>query len=88
VSGERKGLLGMSRTLLADRNIRVLAITGLISGVYIGMLNGVLQLFPASLGFGVATLGILQAVGNRFSGVAASIAQPIAGHLSDIHVGR
>jgi MFS family permease len=49
------------------------------------MLNGVLQLFPASLGFGVATLGILQAVGNRFSGVAASIAQPIAGHLSDIH---
>jgi MFS family permease len=75
----------MSRTLLADRNIRVLAVTGLISGVYVGMLNGVLQLFPASLGFGVATLGILQAVGNRFSGIAASIAQPIAGHLSDIH---
>ena len=75
----------MSRTLLADRNIRVLAVTGLISGVYIGMLNGVLQLFPASLGFGVATLGILQSVGNRFSGVAASLAQPIAGHLSDIH---
>ena len=82
---ERRGLLGMSRTLLADRNIRVLAVTGLISGVYIGMLNGVLQLFPASLGFGVATLGILQAVGNRFSGVAASVAQPIAGHLSDIY---
>jgi MFS family permease len=75
----------MSRTLLADRNIRVLAVTGLISGVYLGMLNGILQLFPASLGFGVATLGILQAVGSRFSGVAASIAQPIAGHLSDIH---
>ena len=85
MSGERSGLLGMSRTLLADRNIRVLAVTGLVSGVYIGMLNGVLQLFPASLGFGVATLGILQAAGNRFSGVAASIAQPIAGHLSDIH---
>jgi MFS family permease len=75
----------MSRALLADRNIRVLAVTGLISGVYVGMLNGVLQLFPASLGFGVATLGIMQAVGNRFSGIAASIAQPIAGHLSDIH---
>jgi len=75
----------MSRTILANRNIRVLAITGLISGVYIGMLNGVLQLFPASLGFGVATLGILQAVGNRFSGIAGSIAQPIAGHLSDIY---
>jgi len=75
----------MSRALLADRNIRVLAVTGLISGVYIGMLNGVLQLFPASLGFGVATLGILQSVGNRFSGVSASISQPIAGHLSDIY---
>jgi MFS family permease len=75
----------MSRTLLTDRNIRVLAVTGLISGVYVGMLNGVLQLFPATLGFGVAALGILQAVGNRFSGVAASIAQPIAGHLSDLY---
>jgi MFS family permease len=75
----------MSRTLLTDRNIRVLAVTGLVSGVYIGMLNGVLQLFPATLGLGVAALGILQAVGNRFSGVAASIAQPIAGHLSDLY---
>jgi len=85
VSREGTGLLGMSRALLADRNIRALAVTGLISGVYIGMLNGVLQLFPATLGLGVAALGILQAVGNRFSGVAASIAQPIAGHFSDIH---
>ena len=59
--------------------------TGLISGVYVGMLNGVLQLFPGSLGFGVAALGILQAVGNRFTGVAASIAQPIAGHFSDVY---
>ncbi|HYA55775.1 MAG TPA: MFS transporter [Nitrososphaerales archaeon] len=85
MSVERRGLLGMSRALLADRNIRVLAVTGLISGVYIGMLNGVMQLFPASLGFGVAALGILQSVGNRFSGVAGSISQPIAGHLSDIY---
>jgi len=80
-----KGLLGLSKTLLMDRNIRVLAVTGLISGVYIGMLNGVLQLFPGTLGFGVAALGVLQAVGNRFSGVSASIAQPIAGHLSDVY---
>jgi MFS family permease len=80
-----RGILRLSRSLLLDRNIRVLAITGLISGVYIGMLNGILQLFPGSLGFGVATLGILQAVGNRFSGLAASIAQPIAGHFSDIY---
>ncbi|MDA4119667.1 MAG: MFS transporter, partial [Thaumarchaeota archaeon] len=59
--------------------------TGLISGIYIGMLNVVLQLFPLSLGFGVAAVGILQALGNRFSGVAATIVQPIAGHYSDVH---
>jgi MFS family permease len=80
-----EGILSLSRTLLMDRNIRVLAVTGLISGVYIGMLNGVLQLFPGTLGFGVAALGVLQAVGNRFSGISASIAQPIAGHFSDVY---
>jgi MFS family permease len=79
------GIFGLSRTLLLNRNIRVIAITGLISGVYIGMLNVVLQLFPGSLGFGVAALGILQAIGNRFSGVAATVVQPFAGHYSDVH---
>ncbi len=80
-----RGIFGLSRTLLLNRNIRVIAITGLISGVYIGMLNVVLQLFPLSVGFGVAALGILQAVGNRFSGAAATIVQPLAGHYSDVH---
>jgi MFS family permease len=78
------GIFGLSGKLLLNRNIRVIAVTGLISGIYVGMLNGILQLFPLSLGFGVAALGILQAAGNRFSGVAASVAQPIAGHYSDI----
>ena len=80
-----RGIFGLSRSLLLDRNIRALALTGLVSGIYIGMLNGILQLFPGALGFGVATLGILQAVGNRFSGIAASLSQPIAGHLSDVY---
>jgi MFS transporter, DHA1 family, multidrug resistance protein len=79
------GVFGVSRTLLLDRNIRVLAITGLISGLYLGMLNVVLQLFPLSLGFSVAEVGLLQALGNRFSGAAATIAQPLAGHYSDVH---
>ncbi|HEV2138074.1 MAG TPA: MFS transporter [Nitrososphaerales archaeon] len=79
------GILGLSRALFLNRNIRIIAITGLVSGVYIGMLNVVLQLFPLSLGFGVAAVGILQALGNRFSGVAATIVQPIAGHYSDVH---
>lgn len=82
------GIFGLSRTLLLNRNIRVIAITGLISGIYIGMLNVVLQLFPVSLGFGVAALGILQSLGNRFSGVAATIVQPLAGHYSDVHTRR
>jgi MFS family permease len=71
-----------------NRNIRAIAITGLISGVYIGMLNVALQLFPGTLGFGVAALGVLQALGNRFSGVAATFVQPLAGHYSDLHSRR
>ena len=85
MEAESPGILGLSRALFLNRNIRVIAITGLISGVYIGMLNVVLQLFPLSLGFGVAAVGILQALGNRFSGAAATIVQPIAGHYSDVH---
>jgi MFS family permease len=85
MGAENPGIFGLSWTLLQNRNIRVIAITGLISGIYIGMLNVVLQLFPGSLGFGVLALGILQALGNRFSGVAATIIQPLAGHYSDVH---
>ena len=85
MGAENPGVFGLSRTLLLNRNIRVIAITGLVSGVYIGMLNVGLQLFPKSLGFGVLALGILQALGNRFSGVAATIIQPLAGHYSDVH---
>jgi MFS family permease len=82
------GILALSRTLLLNRNVRVIAITGLVSGVYIGMLNVALQLFPGTLGLSVAALGILQSVGNRFSGVAATIVQPLAGHYSDLHTRR
>lgn len=88
MAGGAPGIFGLSRTLLLNRNIRVIAITGLVSGIYIGMLNVVLQLFPGALGFGVAALGILQALGNRFSGAAATIVQPLAGHYSDLHSRR
>jgi MFS family permease len=88
MEGTSPGILALSRTLLLNRNIRVIAVTGLISGIYIGMLNFVLQLFPGSLGFGVAALGILQAVGNRFSGVASTFIQPLGGHYSDVHSRR
>jgi MFS family permease len=85
MEGGAPGILGLSRALLMNRNVRVIAVTGLISGIYIGILNFVLQLFPLSLGFSVAAIGILQAIGNRFSGAAATVVQPLAGHYSDIH---
>jgi MFS family permease len=85
VAKSSPGIFGLSRTLLLNRNIRVIAVTGLVSGVYIGMLTVVLQLFPATLGLGVAALGVLQALGSPYSGVAATITQPLAGHYSDLH---
>jgi len=85
MASSTSGIFGLSRALLLNRNIRVIAITGLISGVYIGMFSFVLQLFPLTLGFSVASVGVLQALGNRFAGVAATIVQPLAGHYSDIH---
>ncbi|HXW37107.1 MAG TPA: MFS transporter [Nitrososphaerales archaeon] len=80
-----EGILRTSRSVLLNRNVRALAITGIVSGVYLGMFNGILQLFPGALGFGVATLGIMMSIGNRFTGVATSIIQPFAGHYSDVH---
>lgn len=85
MAGSSGGILGLSRALLLNRNIRAIAITGLISGIYIGMLNFALQLFPLSIGLSVPAIGILMALGNRFSGVTATLIQPLAGHYSDLH---
>lgn len=82
---EEKGILGVSRALILNRNIRVIAVTGLISGIYLGMFNVVLQVFPLKLGLSVAAVGILQAIGSRFTGVAATFTQPLGGHYSDLH---
>lgn len=78
-------ILGMSRALLLDRNVRTIALTSLISGIYIGMMNTLLQPFTVGLGVSVATLGVLQAVGNRVSGLAPSLIQPLAGHYADLY---
>ncbi|MDG6953676.1 MAG: MFS transporter [Nitrososphaerota archaeon] len=85
VDNQNQGVVGVSRALLLNRNIRAIAVTGLISGVYIGMLNFALQLFPLSIGLGIPAIGILQAVGSRFSGAGATFIQPLAGHYSDLH---
>lgn len=88
VASKPGGIVGLSLDLLLNRNIRVIAITGLISGIYIGMLNFALQIFPLTIGLGVPAIGILQAIGNRFSGAAATVIQPLAGHYSDLHSRR
>ncbi len=74
----------LSRGLLLQGNIRVLATTSLITGAYISMLNVTLQQFVLSLGFGVPVLGLLQSLGSRPWGLSSSLIQPFAGHYSDI----
>ena len=88
MSNGPQGIFRLSRSLLLNRNIRVIAVTGLISGIYLGMLNFALQLFPLTIGLGVPAIGILMALGNRFSGATATIIQPLAGHHSDLHSRR
>jgi MFS family permease len=80
-----RSIFSVSREVLLDRNVRVIAITGLISGIYVGMINTVLQPFTVSLGLSLAGLGLLQALGGRFSGLAASLIQPFAGHYADVY---
>ncbi len=84
MSRNTPGILGISRALLLDRNVRTIALTSLISGIYIGMLNTLVQPFTIGLGLGVAALGILQALGGKFSGLVSSLGQPLAGHYADI----
>jgi len=48
------------------------------------MLTTILQPFTVGLGLSVAALGVVQAIGNRFSGLASSLIQPLAGHYADL----
>ncbi len=77
----------LAKGLLLHGNIRVLAIASLVTGLYVSMLNTILQPFVLSLAFGLPVLGILQSVGGRPSGLASSLVQPFAGHFADL-VGR
>src|SRR5712692_7770260 len=74
-----------SSGLLMHGNVRVLALTGLLTGTYVSMLNTALQPFALSLGLGLTSLGLMQALGNRVGGFSGAIIQPFAGRLADIH---
>lgn len=79
------GIFSLSRRLLLRGNIRTLALTSMITGIYVSMLNTILQPFVVKdLGFSVVVLGILVAVGARPTGIASSIVQPFAGSLADL----
>jgi MFS family permease len=78
----------LAKSLLLHGNIRVIALTSLVSGLYLSMLNTILQPFVVSgLGAGLFALGALQAVGSRPGGLASSLVQPFAGYLADT-IGR
>ena len=74
-----------SSGLLMHGNVRVLALTGLLTGTYVSMLNTALQPFALSLGLGLTSLGFMQALGNRVGGFSGAIIQPFAGRLADAH---
>src|SRR2546422_9991227 len=74
-----------SSGLLMHGNVRVLALTGLLTGTYVSMLNTALQPFALSLGLGLTSLGFMQALGNRVGGFSGAIIQPYAGRLADAH---
>src|SRR2546426_1765396 len=74
-----------SSGLLMHGNVRVLALTGLLTGTYVSMLNTALQPFALSLGLGLTSLGIMQAMGNTAGGFSGAIIQPFAGRLADTH---
>jgi len=71
-------------TLTLQGNIAVMAVSGLLTGSYTGMLNTILQPFTLSAGLSLAMLGILQSLGNRTGGLAGSIVQPVGGYLSEL----
>jgi MFS family permease len=78
----------LARGLLIHGNVRVLAVTSLVTGAYLSVLNAILQPFVVqNLGFSVAVLGVMVSIGARPSGLASSIVQPFAGHFADL-VGR
>ena len=65
-----------------SQNLRVIAITAFLNGLFSTMTRAVWQPFVLSLGAPMSTLGFLESVGGR-RGIATALLQPIGGWLSD-----
>jgi len=64
------------------RNLRVVAITAFLAGLFSSMTHAVWQPFVLSLGAPMSTLGLLESLGG-WRGVVPALIQPIGGWLSD-----
>jgi len=65
-----------------SQNLRVIAITSFLTGLFSSMTRAVWQPFVLSLGAPMSTLGFLESVGGR-RGIATALLQPVGGWLSD-----
>jgi len=65
-----------------SQNLRVIAITSFLTGLFSTMTQAVWQPFVLSLGAPMSTLGLLESLGGR-RGLTTALIQPIGGWLSD-----
>lgn len=65
-----------------QRNMRVIAITAFLAGLFSSMIQAVWQPFVLSLGAPMSTLGLLESLGG-WRGIVTALIQPIGGWLSD-----
>jgi MFS family permease len=65
-----------------DRNLRVVAASHFMAGLFSSMTQAVWQPFVLSLGAPMSTLGMLESVGGA-RGIVTAFIQPIGGWLSD-----
>ena len=63
-------------------NLRVIAITSFLTGLFSSMTQAIWQPFVLSLGAPMSTLGLLESLGGR-RGIVTALIQPIGGWLSD-----
>jgi MFS family permease len=65
-----------------SQNLRVIAITSFLTGLFSSMTRAVWQPFVLSLGAPMSTLGLLESLGGR-RGITTALIQPIGGWVSD-----
>ena len=64
-------------------NVRTISAANFLAGMYQGILAVILQPFVLSFGVGLTTVGLIQALASRVSGLVGSLVQPVGGYLAD-----